>query len=114
MDNEINELLLTTENLFTACYELMEKKNKDYSGKGCFNNFILSEVLSGVPMKRGIMVRLGDKFARIKNLLDKENVVKDESIYDTIQDLINYAAILYSILKHTENDNQNKTLEPSI
>ena len=109
-----NELLLSTEELFTKCYNLMEKKNIDYSGEDCFDNFFLSESLSGVPVEKGILVRLGDKFSRIKNLLDKLNIVEDESIYDTIEDLINYSAILYSLLKHKENVNKDKITQSSM
>jgi hypothetical protein len=37
-----------------------------------------------------------DKMTRIGNLLNKDQAqVKDESIFDTIQDAINYSAILY-------------------
>lgn len=98
----MNELLITTKALFEECYELMEKKNADYSGGECFHNFFLSEAISKVSAPKGILVRIGDKIARIGNLLDSPNQVKNESIKDTIQDLINYAAILYSLLEYQE------------
>ena len=51
-------------------------------------------------MSKGILTRLVDKVTRIGNLIDKEEgEVNDESIFDTIQDLINYSAILHYCIK---------------
>lgn len=100
----MNVLLSTTEELFKKCLSVMRAKNADYSGVDCFENFRASATLTGVPMTKGVMVRLADKFTRIKNLLDKSNVVKDEAIQDTILDAINYLAILYSILENLKDE----------
>ena len=40
--------------------------------------------------------------SRIATLLDKENMVKEESITDTIDDAINYLAILKSYRKQNK------------
>ena len=37
------------------------------------------------------VVRLGDKYRRIRSLCERENMVKDESIKDTLLDLANYS-----------------------
>lgn len=55
-------------------------------------------------MSKGIMVRLCDKVVRIGNLLDKKEV-SSESIFDSIEDLINYAAILHYIIKVEKEEN---------
>jgi hypothetical protein len=43
----------------------------------------------------GVIVRMGDKMRRIENLFQKSEVskVKDESVRDTLVDLLNYAAM---------------------
>lgn len=88
------------EDRFKFCLELMKRKNKDYAKeKDAFANFRLSEMV-GVGPERANLVRVADKLARISNLLDKDNEVSDESVEDTINDVINYMAILASMIKH--------------
>lgn len=99
----------------------MTKKNADYSGNsGSMKNFELSAEITGIKMSKGILTRLVDKVTRIGNLIDKEDgEVKDESIFDTIQDLINYSAILYYGLKiergkiFQKDENKNEILVAS-
>lgn len=92
---------------FTDGLELIRRKNTDYSGiADPFKNFRSAEVID-VGVDRAILVRILDKIARINNLLDSEAQVADESIDDTLLDLINYSAILkayvYSIREKHEN-----------
>lgn len=88
------------EERFKFCLALMQRKNKDYAKeKDAFANFRLSEMV-GVGPERANLVRVADKLARISNLLDKDNEVVEESVEDTINDVINYMAILASMIKH--------------
>ena len=71
-----------------ACQELGKKKNNDYSGK------IDPLKAFGVP---GIAVRLTDKIARLGSLTHgTKQKIKDESIRDTLMDVINYST--YAIM----------------
>lgn len=82
---------------FQNVQEILKNKNSDYRGdKGEFANFELSATLTGVPVIQGILVRVSDKFARLNNLLvpGKTAQVKEESIEDTIEDIVGYLAIL--------------------
>lgn len=69
--------------IVTDMLTLYTKKNKDYGdsfSKSC-DEFGITAAL----------VRMQDKFNRIKNLTKEENQVKDESIKDTLIDLANYS-----------------------
>lgn len=96
MDNVLlNDMQVT----FERCLNTAVKKNNDYGGSNNnpFANFENSTV-AGVTVERGILVRLMDKMSRISTLLEKEAMVKDEAITDTIEDAINYLAILKSYI----------------
>ena len=102
LKGKTNPLLDNTSVLFSNALDTMVKKNADYAGNyqvSGLENFELSANLAKVSMSKTILVRLSDKIARISNLLDKEADVKDESIYDTIEDAINYLAIMDHALK---------------
>ena len=80
-------------------------KNHDYATNADpLSNFRECEGF-GVDAGKGIMVRMSDKWSRLKQLeLKGEALVKDESLLDTLLDLANYSvlrAILY-IEKHPE------------
>lgn len=84
--------------------ETFIKKNTDYAGLDnqkldMLANFRESESI-GVPMLKGILVRSGDKWMRIKNLTreDRKGMVKDEAVVDTMLDLANY--MLIAIVAH--------------
>lgn len=84
---------------FDACLEIGAAKNAGYAGDADpLANFQTAEAL-GIPVPLGIAVRMSDKWARLTRLLKTgENPLPSESITDTLQDLINYAAILlYSL-----------------
>lgn len=84
-------------NTFDTAYELMLKKNQGYAKEGDpFENFRHSSLLAGITLEQGILVRMGDKFARFRNLVEKGQTNDDvgEAVTDTLLDLINYAAIL--------------------
>lgn len=83
---------------FSDCLEMVEKKNADYGAdEDPFANFRNAEVV-GVSVERAILVRMMDKMSRASTLLDKEARVEDEKLDDTLEDLINYTAILKAYL----------------
>lgn len=68
----------------TKCMNIAYKKNKDY-GSANILDFGIS----------GLLVRINDKLARLINLEKlKSRSVKDETIEDTIEDIINYSIYL--------------------
>ena len=107
-------LIESTEQLFHDALETMKKKNADYSGNAdSMKNFQISAQVTNVKMSQGILTRLTDKTTRIGNLIVKEGAVKEESVFDTVQDLINYAAILHYALQMERRDATYKIEERS-
>lgn len=98
-----NPFVDSIEGTFIGCLDIVKRKSADYASLADpFKNFRACENL-GVSVEKGILVRMSDKLNRIANLCEREAQVADESIYDTIHDIINYAAILkaYRISKET-------------
>jgi len=82
------------------CLELVKKKNQDYTTTHFLENF------DDFGWK-GILVRIGDKYSRLKSFYKKGNFqIKDEKVEDTLRDLSNYA--LLCLLKFQEEKFQDK------
>lgn len=90
------ELLKLHEELTAQARELMRRKNHDYSGTTkTFANFERVAAMDICSVEQGFFVRLCDKFSRLITLTaEGKTMVKDESVRDTIIDMINYP-ILY-------------------
>lgn len=65
--------------------ELLIRKHKDY-GPGNINN----SPYGAIP---GLLTRMWDKMARIKNLTEKNKEADNEPLEDSFKDLANYAII---------------------
>lgn len=83
---------------------LVIKKTQDYATiDDPYRNFRMSESV-GVSIEKGILVRMCDKLSRIGNLIENNDPsVKNESIEDTLIDIMNYANIL---LCYTQQKNK--------
>lgn len=76
--------------------DLMRSKNADYSGgsEDVLANF-RHYGMAGISIEQGIVTRMLDKMTRIAGMANgHEARVDDESIRDTIRDLVNYAVLL--------------------
>ena len=79
----------------TEALELFTKKNSDY-GDG-FKNY-------GAV---GVLVRMGDKINRLQSITNTSvNLVKTESLRDTLIDLHNYAAMAVMLLDEQTNHDE--------
>jgi len=80
------------------CLSISKRKNADYGSEGLKRFGVM-----------GITTRISDKTDRLVNLTwRKQAEVKDESIEDTLKDLINYAT--YAIMMQRgklENENRD-------
>ena len=86
------ELYAAHRELCSSALDLMLRKNADYaSSADPFRNF---RMFGGL----GVLVRASDKLARLRTFEERETFsVTDESLRDTILDLINYAVIYYAM-----------------
>ena len=100
----MNYLIESLKKTFGKCLMLATKKNKDYAGEE--NPFKNIEAVKhyNIDPKAALIVRLSDKFSRLTNIIisKQEAEVKDETVEDTIQDMINYLAILQAYINYTK------------
>lgn len=90
------------EDNFLSSLETIKAKGADYATEADpFQNFRAAAEFAGVGIERAMLVRIGDKWGRFKNLLAKEeagarilNEVSDETAEDTLRDLLGYTNIL--------------------
>lgn len=96
-----NQLLRSCAYTFIECNKILEKKNHDYSGIGAnpYLNFEAVERRGLCSAEIGILIRIEDKLQRITNLMKIKKMVTDETVEDTINDAINYLAILKARLQ---------------
>lgn len=86
--------------LLDTAYDIMVAKRADYSGEADpFKNFRLTTLVTGSPASQGVLVRLTDKLSRLGTVLAKNGnvAVQNESLLDTVRDIVNYVVILYSL-----------------
>jgi hypothetical protein len=83
--------------------DLMKKKNADYAGSGGnnpFANFERAEAMGICSTEQGFLVRMIDKMSRLSTYTSKGKLVlEDETVYDTLIDMINYTVLLSAYLK---------------
>lgn len=92
--SQLNPLVENIRCTFAKALTIVAKKNGDYGAvSDTFANF-RGAVYLGLSEEKGILMRMMDKIIRINHLLDHPAYVTEESMDDTILDLINYAAIL--------------------
>jgi hypothetical protein len=101
-------------NTYKEAYEIIKKKTNDYASEEhpMHNLELIERLTNSIDRNTGIFVRMSDKFSRLGNLLfskeNKEAKVLDESIDDTLLDIINYAAILRESLNERKQQTEEK------
>lgn len=95
-----DDYLKLHESLCKEALELSARKNHDYAGKGGeqpFANFERCEAMGICTTGQGFLVRMTDKLSRLASFEQAgEFKVKDESVKDTVLDVINYAVLYYA------------------
>lgn len=93
------ELMSLHDEMCAKGKSLMTAKNADYSKSTALGNFFVAEALQACSAENGIIVRMSDKLSRIVSILEKGNQVKDESVQDTLVDIINYTVLLGAVIR---------------
>lgn len=90
-----DQFLSALANNYNKGLAVLEIKNAAYSGNGDpFKNFKLAQHV-GLTAEQGILLRMGDKIARCATLINNPSTpTGDESLQDTLLDLMNYANLL--------------------
>ena len=73
--------------------EIYENKNADYGDS-------YARLREEFP--DSILIRIYDKYSRLKRLMNNEAQVKDESIEDTLKDLANYC--IMELIERSKNE----------
>jgi hypothetical protein len=87
----MNQFVADSWDIIDELGNLLISKQRDY-GPGNINNAY------GGPIN-GLMVRMGDKFERLKNLLASGHTPQHESIEDSFKDLANYCIIAMMVTR---------------
>ena len=97
-DPVMNQFVADSRDIIDELGNLLISKQRDY-GPGNINNAY------GGPIN-GLMVRMGDKFERLKNLLASGHTPEHESIEDSFKDLANYCIIAMMVTRGTWPENK--------
>ncbi len=94
LDSLLNDLFVTVKNT-------LHKKSKDYASEGdilsCFKK--VAEI-NNSDSKNVLMNQISIKVVRLGELLSANKAVNNESIQDTIIDLIGYSVLIYGLLNN--------------
>ena len=103
-----DDLMKIHEELCLKGRELMDKKNRDYAGRGGtepFANFTRVESMGICSTESGMLVRLTDKMSRLSSFAESGKLaVENESFEDTVVDVINYMVLFYAYIKDKKTD----------
>ena len=88
---------------FKEILELIESKGDDYANEDRLSNFKESACLLNTTAFKVCLNQIGIKISRIVNLIGKE--ARNESMKDSLQDLITYSLILSMIHEDEAADN---------
>lgn len=97
--NEIGKLVADVDFLkeMRELVELHERKDADYGGGDSLSNFKECEKF-GIPAWKGVLIRMSDKWSRIRSLAVK-NASVNETMDDTLADLAVYSIICKMLRK---------------
>lgn len=107
---DMEDYLDLHEQMCKQARELSRRKGEDYSGpEDNLGNFKNTERVGICSAETGIMVRIQDKVSRLTQILDKGTAVDDETVNDTLIDLLNYSILLAALLEENKGEQEKET-----
>lgn len=92
-----------TQALFNRCVELLRNKSNDYAeGGDAFLNFKTAAQIAGISPEQTLLTLLGMKISRLTQLIGKGKSAKNESVEDTMLDVINYVVLLRGMMQEED------------
>lgn len=111
---DFSSFVQDTQALFDRCVELMRRKSNDYAeGGDAFLNFKTAAQIAGISPEQTLLTLLGMKMSRLTQLISKGKKAKNESVEDTMLDIINYVVLLRGMMHEQENPPTNAPVTPS-
>jgi len=100
-----DELFALHEEICRRALVILRHKSADYATSADpFANFKRGEILGFATAEEGLMLRVVDKISRISTFLNRgELKVNNETVEDSILDVINYMILLHGMLADKEN-----------
>lgn len=103
-----------TQALFTRCVDMLRNKSNDYAeGQDAFLNFKTAAQIAGISPEQTLLTLLGMKMSRLTQLVSKGKSAKNESVEDTLLDIINYVVLLRGMMKEQESSSPQTNSAPS-
>jgi hypothetical protein len=101
---DFSHFIQETQTLLNRCIELLRSKSHDYAeGGDAFVNFKTAAQVAGISPEQTLLTLLGMKISRLTQLVAKGKKAKNESVEDTMLDIINYVLLLRGMMQEQEN-----------
>ncbi len=101
---DFSVFLQDTQTMLDRCMSLLKSKSNDYAeGSDAFINFKTAAQIAGISPEQTLLTLLGMKISRLTQLIGKGKRAKNESVEDTMLDIINYVVLLRGMMQEQEN-----------
>jgi hypothetical protein len=100
---DFSSFIQDTQQLLDRCIELLRSKANDYAeGGDAFLNFKTAAQIAGISPEQTLLTLLGMKLSRLTQLVGKGKTARNESVEDTMLDVINYIVLLRGMMREQE------------
>lgn len=99
------DLIQYHRDMIERCHAMLASKNQDYANGSAFGNLDMCEQMGACSTEMGILIRMTDKLSRLLSLIQSGNEaqVKDESVHDTCEDIVNYSVLMSAKIRSRQS-----------